>query len=88
MNHPLSQINNQQKPPPNKVDRLSGMMTDKEKNWVVSVQMLQLQNDDPYSYDFYYTVCILMRKCFDINVIFIIYYIILLVLDAQEKEQN
>lgn len=37
-------------------DRLSGMMTDKEKNWVVSVQMLQLQNDDPYSYDFYYTV--------------------------------
>jgi hypothetical protein len=32
------------------------MMTDKEKNWVVNVQMLQLQIDDPYSYDFYYTV--------------------------------
>jgi DNA topoisomerase 2-associated protein PAT1 len=37
-------------------DVLAGMMTDKEKNWVINVQMLQLQNDDPYSYDFYYTV--------------------------------
>jgi DNA topoisomerase 2-associated protein PAT1 len=37
-------------------DKLIGMMTDKEKNWVVNVQMLQLQIDDPYCYDFYYTV--------------------------------
>lgn len=32
------------------------MMTDKEKNWVVNVQMMQLQINDPYAYDFYYTV--------------------------------
>jgi DNA topoisomerase 2-associated protein PAT1 len=37
-------------------DKLIGMMTDKEKNWVVNVQMLQLQIDDPYTYDYYYTV--------------------------------
>lgn len=40
-------------------DKLIGMMTDKEKNWVVNVQMLQLQIDDPYKLDFYYTVIII-----------------------------
>lgn len=55
---PSSSFNSQNKTPgrDGRMDKLSGMMTDKEKNWVVSVQMLQLQNDDPYSYDFYYTV--------------------------------
>ena len=38
-------------------DKLIGMMTEKEKNWVVNVQMMQLQIDDPYKYDFYYSVC-------------------------------
>lgn len=37
-------------------DKLTGMMTDKEKNWVVNVQMMQLQIEDPYTYDFYFTV--------------------------------
>lgn len=57
---PSTSLNHQQKTPSkeNQMDRLRGMMTDKEKNWVVSVQMLQLQNDDPYSYDFYYTVSV------------------------------
>jgi hypothetical protein len=41
-------------------DKLIGMMTDKEKNWVVNVQMMQLQIDDPYKYDFYYSVSILI----------------------------
>lgn len=40
-------------------DKLAGMMTEKEKNWVTNVQMLQLQIDDPYNMDFYYTV-----RCF------------------------
>lgn len=37
-------------------DKLVGMMTDKEKNWVVNVQMMQLQINDPYAFDFYFTV--------------------------------
>lgn len=61
---PFTSLNHQQKTPSkeNQMDRLRGMMTDKEKNWVVSVQMLQLQNDDPYSYDFYYTVSARLSK--------------------------
>lgn len=61
---PFTSLNHQQKTPSkeNQMDRLRGMMTDKEKNWVVSVQMLQLQNDDPYSYDFYYTAWMLKKK--------------------------
>ena len=46
--------NNNTNNPPG--DKLAGMMTEKEKNWVVNVQMLQLQIDDPYTFDFYYTV--------------------------------
>lgn len=45
-------------------DKLAGMMTDKEKNWVTNVQMLQLQIDDPYRYDFYYTAWMLKKKQF------------------------
>lgn len=45
-------------------DKLAGMMTDKEKNWVTNVQMLQLQIDDPYKYDFYYTAWMLKKKQF------------------------
>ena len=45
-------------------DRLAGMMTDKEKNWIINVQMLQLQIDDPYRYDYYYTAYINKKKQF------------------------
>lgn len=45
-------------------DKLAGMMTDKEKNWVTNVQMLQLQIDDPYRYDYYYTAWMLKKKQF------------------------
>ena len=48
-------------------DKLAGMMTDKEKNWVVNVQMLQLQIDDPYKYDFYYTAWMLKKKQFSLR---------------------
>lgn len=43
------------------------MMTDKEKNWVTNVQMLQLQIDDPYRYDFYYTAWMLKKKQFSLR---------------------
>jgi len=48
-------------------DKLAGMMTDKEKNWVVNVQMLQLQIDDPYRYDYYYTAWMLKKKQFSMR---------------------
>jgi hypothetical protein len=43
------------------------MMTDKEKNWVVNVQMLQLQIADPYCLDFYYTAWMLKKKQFSLQ---------------------
>jgi len=51
----------------NNGDKLAGMMTDKEKNWVVNVQMLQLQIDDPYRYDYYYTAWMLKKKQFSMR---------------------
>lgn len=57
-------------------DKLAGMMTDKEKNWVVNVQMLQLQIDDPYTYDFYYTV--MNNICLTLNALFVPFNITLL----------
>jgi DNA topoisomerase 2-associated protein PAT1 len=65
--HPyfLESLQNKDMDPAN--DKLAGMMTDKEKNWVVNVQMLQLQIDDPYSYDYYYTVKIQLSFYFIIK---------------------
>ena len=36
-------------------------MTQKEKDWVIRIQLLQLQTDDPYTDDYYYTTFV-MRK--------------------------
>lgn len=32
-------------------------MTQKEKEWVTKIQMMQLQSTDPYLDDYYYQVC-------------------------------
>jgi len=37
-------------------DRYAGIMTDREKQRLRNIQMLQLQNDHPYTTDFYYQV--------------------------------
>ena len=34
----------------------SGFMTQKEKEWVVKIQLLQLQGSDPSNDDYYYQV--------------------------------
>ena len=34
----------------------SGFMTQKEKEWVVKIQLLQLQGTDPENDDYYYLV--------------------------------
>ena len=41
----------------------SGFMTHKEKEWVVKVQLLQLQGSDPEIDDYYYLVCVCVCVC-------------------------
>ena len=36
----------------------SGFMTQKEKEWIVKIQLLQLQGSDPENDDYYYLVCL------------------------------
>ena len=37
-------------------DPYSGLMTQKEKDWIIKIQLIQLQTDNPYLDDYYYTV--------------------------------
>lgn len=37
-------------------DPYSNLMTQKEKDWVARIQMMQLQSTDPYLDDYYYQV--------------------------------
>jgi len=41
---------------PPDADEYSGLMTQREKDWVVKIQLLQLHTDNPYVDDYYYTV--------------------------------
>uniref|UniRef100_A0A8C8VK31 PAT1 homolog 2 n=1 Tax=Pelusios castaneus TaxID=367368 RepID=A0A8C8VK31_9SAUR len=43
-----------QKPWSPKVDPYAGLMTRKEKDWVIKVQMMQLQSENPHLDDYYY----------------------------------
>ncbi|XP_068621858.1 myb-like protein AA isoform X2 [Battus philenor] len=38
------------------VDEYAGLMTQREKQWLINIQMLQLNTGTPYIHDFYYTV--------------------------------
>lgn len=38
------------------VDAYAGLMTQKEKDWIIKIQLIQLQTENPYLDDFYYTV--------------------------------
>lgn len=38
------------------VDEYAGLMTQREKDWIIKIQLLQLQTDNPYLDDYYYTV--------------------------------
>jgi len=44
------------RPQPNGCDEYAGLMTQREKDWVVKIQLLQLHTDNPYVDDYYYTV--------------------------------
>ena len=37
-------------------DEYAGLMTQREKDWVTKIQLLQLQTENPYVDDYYYTV--------------------------------
>lgn len=37
-------------------DEYAGLMTQKEKDWIIKIQLLQLNTDNPYLDDYYYTV--------------------------------
>ena len=37
-------------------DPYDGLMTKKEKDWIIKIQLMQLQTENPYLDDFYYTV--------------------------------
>jgi hypothetical protein len=41
-------------------DEYSGLMTQREKDWVTKIQLLQLHTDNPYVDDYYYTVSCLI----------------------------
>ena len=36
----------------------SGFMTQKEKDWVIKIQLVQLRSPDPENEDYYYQVCV------------------------------
>lgn len=38
------------------IDEYAGIMTQKEKDWVIKIQLLQLHTDNPYVDDYYYVV--------------------------------
>lgn len=44
-----------------RMDDYAGLMTQKEKDWIIKIQLLQLQTDNPYIDDYYYTVSNLLR---------------------------
>ena len=37
-------------------DEYNGLMTQREKDWIIKIQLLQLHTDNPYVDDYYYTV--------------------------------
>jgi hypothetical protein len=43
------------------MDEYAGLMTQREKDWIVKIQLLQLHTDNPYVDDYYFTVRMLCR---------------------------
>ncbi|KAK3593859.1 hypothetical protein CHS0354_011462 [Potamilus streckersoni] len=44
------------------VDEYAGIMTQKEREWIIKIQLLQLQTDNPYLDDYYYTTFTIKKK--------------------------
>lgn len=52
---PYSYINNEE-------DEYANLMTQKEKEWLIKIQMIQLQTNNPFLDDFYYTMYTMKKK--------------------------
>ncbi|GFR63363.1 protein PAT1 homolog 1-like [Elysia marginata] len=48
-------------------DEYAGLMTKKEKDWIIKIQLFQLQTDNPYLDDYYFTYHTLKKKAADRN---------------------
>ena len=48
-----------------RVDDYAGLMTQKEKDWIIKIQLLQLQTDNPYIDDYYYTTFAIKKKALE-----------------------
>uniref|UniRef100_A0A2C9KHQ0 mRNA decay factor PAT1 domain-containing protein n=1 Tax=Biomphalaria glabrata TaxID=6526 RepID=A0A2C9KHQ0_BIOGL len=46
-------------------DEYAGLMTKKEKDWIIKIQLIQLQTDNPYLDDYYYTYYTMKKKLAD-----------------------
>ena len=57
--------------PETEEEEYAGLMLQREKDWVIKIQLLQLQTDNPYLDDFYYTVSVGMES---LPSLFLIHY--------------
>ncbi|KAK3776430.1 hypothetical protein RRG08_023782 [Elysia crispata] len=48
-------------------DEYAGLMTKKEKDWIIKIQLFQLQTDNPYLDDYYFTYHTIKKKAADRN---------------------
>ncbi|CAC5386715.1 PATL1 [Mytilus coruscus] len=48
-----------------RMDDYAGLMTQKEKDWIIKIQLLQLQTDNPYIDDYYYTTFAIKKKALE-----------------------
>ncbi|KAL5010307.1 hypothetical protein ScPMuIL_012612 [Solemya velum] len=48
-----------------KGDDYAGLMTQKEKDWIIKIQLLQLQTDNPFLDDYYYTIFTMKKKALE-----------------------
>ena len=55
------QMNNemQRGGPPESYD---GLMTKKDKDWIIKIQLMQLNTDNPYTHDYYHMVCLFFNR--------------------------
>lgn len=42
-------------------DPHAGLLLDREREWLMKIQIMQLHTDDPYTDDYYYTVSVVDR---------------------------
>ena len=53
-------------------DPYAGLMTKKEQDWIIKIQLMQLQSENPFLDDYYYTVSFLSAVAvFHLQVMFI-----------------